>query len=425
MRVSNASTGVVISLKSVFKEIRFSVNKEMEDSVQYHQNMLFESVRYQHDEQTAQPNRTFMNPIKILILTANPKIPNYEPLRLDAEVRQIEEALKRSRCRERFQLETQLATRTKDLRRALLDHQPQIVHFSGHGSGEQGLVLENDDGKLQLVSTEALTQLFGTSEISEVECVLLNACYSEVQASAIHQIVDCVIGMDQPIGDKAAILFAEGFYDALGAGKPFEFAFRFGRNAIQMVNTSEYITPKLIKKNIGELFVDSAQERTVSQDKNEREIYNFRSFYSNSKKTGVNVHIYWHQKGLTLEDANAMKAEFEQEGIPTAILQHHDPNPPDSIFIGTLVSAQEARTVLSKVPYEIEYIFPANYPRIEGGDPNGLLIGVGYMSGHNQENRIQASTLIKLSPSDVASLIETGISNVEFQRRLRNLLQTA
>jgi hypothetical protein len=192
-----------------------------------------------------------------------------------------------------------------------------------------------------------------------------------------------------------------------------------------MVNTSEYITPKLIKKNVGELFIDSAQERTVSQDKNEREIYNFRSFYSNSKKTGVNVHIYWHQKGLTLEDANAMKAEFEQEGIPTAILQHHDPNPPDSIFIGTLVSAQEARTVLSKVPYEIEYIFPANYPRIEGGDPNGLLIGVGYMSGHNQENRIQASTLIKLSPSDVASLIETGISNVEFQRRLRNLLQTA
>ena len=245
MRVSNDSTGVVISLKSVFKEIRFSVNKEMEDSVQYHQSMLFESVRYQHDEQTAQPNRTFMNPIKILILTANPKIPNYEPLRLDAEVRQIEEALKRSRCRERFQLETQLATRTKDLRRALLDHQPQIVHFSGHGSGEQGLVLENDDGKLQLVSTEALTQFFGTSEISEVECVLLNACYSEVQASAIHQIVDCVIGMDQPIGDKAAILFAEGFYDALGAGKPYEEAYRIGCNAIALEGISEHQIPVL------------------------------------------------------------------------------------------------------------------------------------------------------------------------------------
>jgi hypothetical protein len=186
-----------------------------------------------------------MNPIKILVLTANPKIPNYGPLRLDAEVRQIEEALRRSQHRNRFQLETQLATRTKDLRRALLDHQPQIVHFSGHGSGEQGLVLENNDGKLQLVSTQALTQLFGTSEISEVECVLLNACYSEVQAIAIHQIVDCVIGMHQPIGDKAAILFAEGFYDALGAGIPYEEAYKVGCNAIALEGIPEHQIPVL------------------------------------------------------------------------------------------------------------------------------------------------------------------------------------
>jgi len=186
-----------------------------------------------------------MNLIKILILTANPKIPNYEPLRLDAEVRQIEEALRRSQHRDRFQLETQLATRTKDLRRALLDRQPQIVHFSGHGSGERGLVLENDDGKLQAVSTEALTQLFGASEISEVECVLLNACYSQVQAIAIHQIVDCVIGMHQPIGDKAAILFAEGFYDALGAGKSYEEAYKVGCNAIALEGIPEHQIPVL------------------------------------------------------------------------------------------------------------------------------------------------------------------------------------
>jgi hypothetical protein len=188
---------------------------------------------------------SFMNPIKILILTANPKFPNYQPLRLDAEVRQIEEALRRSQHRNRFQLGIQLATRTKDLRRALLDHQPQIVHFSGHGSGEQGLVLENEDGKLQLVSTEALTQLFQTSNICEVECVLLNACYSEVQADDIHKIVDCVIGMHQPIGDKAAILFAEGFYDALGAGKPYEEAYKIGCNAIALEGISEDQTPVL------------------------------------------------------------------------------------------------------------------------------------------------------------------------------------
>lgn len=210
-----------------------------------------------------------MNPIKILILTANPKIPNYEPLRLDAEVRQIEEALRRSQHRDRFQLETRLATRTKDLRRALLDHQPQIVQFSGHGSGEQGLVLENDDGMLQLVSTEALTQLFGTSEICEIECVLLNACYSEIQAIAIHQIVDCVIGMHQPIGDKAAILFAEGFYDALGAGKPYEEAYKIGCNAIALEGISEHRIPVLKnrKRRSASLLVEqSASPSKVQQE---------------------------------------------------------------------------------------------------------------------------------------------------------------
>lgn len=186
-----------------------------------------------------------MNPIKVLILTANPEIADHDPLRVDAEVRQIEEAIQRSRNRDRFQLVNKLAVRTTDLRRALLDHKPQIVHFSGHGTGEQGLVLENDAGKAQLVSTEALSSLFGIFEPNEIECVLLNACYSEIQAIAIHQYIDCVIGMNQPIGDKSAIQFAEGFYDALGAGTSYDKAYRVGCNAIALGGSSEYLKPVL------------------------------------------------------------------------------------------------------------------------------------------------------------------------------------
>ena len=186
-----------------------------------------------------------MHPIKILILTANPQIPDYDPLRLDAEVRQIEEALRRSRHRDRFEIATKLAVRTTDLRRALLDNRPQIVHFSGHGTREQGLVLEDDAGKMQLVSTEALGRLFGIFETGAIECVLLNACYLEVQATVIHQSVDCVIGMNQPIGDKAAVQFAEGFYDALGADSLYDEAFRIGCSAIDLDSSSEYEKPVL------------------------------------------------------------------------------------------------------------------------------------------------------------------------------------
>ncbi len=68
---------------------------------------------------------------KILILSANPK--DTSRLRLDEEVREIEEGLLRSKHRDRFQIQARLAVRMIDIRRALLDYEPKIVHFSGHG----------------------------------------------------------------------------------------------------------------------------------------------------------------------------------------------------------------------------------------------------------------------------------------------------
>lgn len=180
---------------------------------------------------------------KILVLTANPK--NTDRLSLDEEMREIQEGLRRSRHRDQFELLSQWAIRPDDLRRALLDHEPQIVHFSGHGAGEHGLVLVNGAGEMQFVSTEALTGLFKALEPHDIECVLLNACYSEVQATAIHQSVDCVIGMNQPIGDRAAIQFAEGFYDALGAGSAYDQAFEVGCSAIALEGSTEYAKPML------------------------------------------------------------------------------------------------------------------------------------------------------------------------------------
>ena len=177
---------------------------------------------------------------KILILSANPKDTN--TLRLGEEVREIQAALKRANNRSLFEIVISEAIRVDDLRRAVLDHQPEIVHFSGHGEGTQGLALENNLGQTQLVSTQALASLFKLFQ-EDVECVLLNACYSEAQALAIHQHIDCVIGMSQAIGDQAAIKFAVGFYDALGAGKPYDVCFELGRASIDLEGIAESETP--------------------------------------------------------------------------------------------------------------------------------------------------------------------------------------
>lgn len=178
-------------------------------------------------------------PETILIFAANPI--DQPQLSLDREVREIENGLRHSR--KHFEVKQQWATRPKDLRRALLDHKPAYVHFCGHGTGRTGIVLEG-----QLVDADALAGLFGLFS-SKIRCVVLNACYSTVQAQAIAKHIDFVIGMNKAIGDSAAIEFAAAFYDALGAGESIDFAFALGCNAIQLAGIPEHLTPELLTRS--------------------------------------------------------------------------------------------------------------------------------------------------------------------------------
>ena len=65
----------------------------------------------------------------ILFLAANPK--DTGRLRVDQELRDIDEGLKRAQKRDQFKLEQRLAVRPRDIQRAMLDVNPQIIHFSG------------------------------------------------------------------------------------------------------------------------------------------------------------------------------------------------------------------------------------------------------------------------------------------------------
>jgi WD40 repeat protein len=187
------------------------------------------------------------DPVKtILILAANPK--NTAPLRLDQEIREIDEGLRRANKRELYKLEQKWAVRSRDFYRAILDYQPQIVHFCGHGAGEDGIVLEDDTGKMVLVQTNVLASMFKLFAKKGVECVILNACYSEVQADAISQYVNYVVGMNRAVGDRAAVAFAVAFYDGIAAGYEVEEAYELGR--AQMMSFREHETPIFNKRNI-------------------------------------------------------------------------------------------------------------------------------------------------------------------------------
>jgi CHAT domain len=195
--------------------------------------------------QAAPASRLEFTQRTILLLAANPK--GTIPLRLDEEAKKIEQGLERSKNRDKFRLVMKWAVTADELRRALLDYEPEIVHFSGHGSGVDGLNFEDDQGFPHEIPGDALDRLFELMT-KHVKCVVLNACYSEVQADAIARHIGTVIGMKQAIGDEAAIKFAVGFYDAIAAGRDYDDAFKWGQGAIDLAGIKEDLTPVLKRK---------------------------------------------------------------------------------------------------------------------------------------------------------------------------------
>jgi hypothetical protein len=166
---------------------------------------------------------------KILILASNPR----KDLNLDREIRDLKKVINRYGKEAQLGVEIELAVRPEDLQELFLEHKPLIVHFCGHGTGEKGLVLQNDAGREQLVSTNTFSNVLALFN-DKVQCVLLNACYSEVQAQAIIEHINYVIGMSQEIRDDAAIAFATGFYQAFAHGKSIDESYQHGCVAIQI-----------------------------------------------------------------------------------------------------------------------------------------------------------------------------------------------
>lgn len=183
--------------------------------------------------------------IKILFLTAEPT--DSARLRLGRELEDIKERLRFANPQRIFVLEERRSARPKDISQAIQDFKPNIVHFSGHGRSTGELRFEDELGNTHPVTPEALAALFRLVT-ADVNCVVLNACYSDIQALAIVEHIPFVIGMKRAIGDEAAIAFAVGFYKALGANRTIEEAYEFGCVEIQLQGIPEESTPVLRKK---------------------------------------------------------------------------------------------------------------------------------------------------------------------------------
>lgn len=194
----------------------------------------------------AQPSNTnATNCCRILFLAASPT--GTAGLALDEECRAIDLKISAARFRDSLELLTKWAVRPDDLLQHLNQCTPNVVHFSGHGTETEEILLLDSRSRCQAVPKDALRQLFSTLK-DNIRVVVLNACYARPQAEAIAEVIDCAIGMKRAIGDKAAIVFAASFYRAIAFGRSVHDAFQQGKAAVMLEGIPEQDTPVLLAR---------------------------------------------------------------------------------------------------------------------------------------------------------------------------------
>lgn len=184
--------------------------------------------------------------VKILFLAANPN--QTSQLKLDEEARDIQEMIRKSEYRNVFSFESRWAVRALDILQAINETNPMIVHFSGHGTDRNQLVLQDINGNAHLVSADAIVQTM-LSASQFIKLIYFNTCFSIDFAQSIIKHVDFAIGMKDSIGDLAARIFASQFYSALGFGKSVGIAFEQAKAALMLEGIQEENTPCLFCRN--------------------------------------------------------------------------------------------------------------------------------------------------------------------------------
>lgn len=238
-----------------------------------------------------------MNKLKILFLAANPAVT--PRLKLDEEIRAITEKIRASEHRDALELISAWAVRPDDLIQLLNMHKPHIIHFSGHGSETGEIFLMDNLGQPKPVSARAMKALLTTLK-DNIRLVLLNACYSQVQADSLKETVDFVVGMRASFNDAAAVIFSASFYRALGFARTVQEAFDHGVTALLLEGFSE-------EENTPDLLVRSgADSKTVLI----------------SEKAGESE----HQSRLLLQ-AEDMLAQNDYEGVKALLKAVPDDSP--------------------------------------------------------------------------------------------------
>lgn len=181
--------------------------------------------------------------LKILVLSATPS--DTSRIAVSEEHREI---LERLRASGDGRIETVFApeVRPHEFARALMEHRPDVVHFSGHGDGDGELLLTDDEGRAAAAPVALLARVFELlARDVPVRVVVLNACFSDALAAALVRSVDCVIGCAAPLRDEVAIAFSGAFYEAIAYGRDVRTAVELAKVSVELSIASPGALPAL------------------------------------------------------------------------------------------------------------------------------------------------------------------------------------
>lgn len=188
------------------------------------------------------------NGCTVLFMAASPQ--SQSRLAIDEERRSVEQKVRGTPFASSMVFVEKWALRPDDLLQAANETSPSIVHFSGHG-GSSGICLSTSDNKSTATVSGAILSAVFRQFRTRPKVVLLNSCYSEDQAKAIVNVVDCVIGMGDSIVDQSAIAFAGAFYRAIASGRSILDSFSQGKLSIDLESLSGSAVPRLLERSKG------------------------------------------------------------------------------------------------------------------------------------------------------------------------------
>jgi len=176
-----------------------------------------------------------MQKVKILVIAANPS--GTALLTTGEELRAINAALSISQIADKVSLLSAQAASADDLLGALHQHQPTVLHISAHANKQGELLFQQPGGLPQPVAADSLCRILGLGW-PQLQLVVLNACYSAPLADAIAAHVPGVVGMQEEIKNRDAVVFAWGLYRALGYGRSVGDAVKEARLSLEIASPS-------------------------------------------------------------------------------------------------------------------------------------------------------------------------------------------